>query len=224
MTVSSSTSIATRTYDSSRRRREAARRRRRMVDAAHRLFLEHGYGSTSIEDIAEAADVAVPTVYAAFGSKAGLLKQVVDISIVGDDEEVGVRQRPEFARIVSDAPIRQRLPWAAALAYDVHARSAPLVRLVASVAGADPAVAELHAGIERQRSEDNRAVVDSIPPAALRDDLTVDEAAALIELYAGPAAWSMLVTDGGWSRERYERWVIDVIGTTVLTPEKEEAP
>ena len=47
--------------------------RRRIADAARRLFFRDGYAATTIAGIATEADVAVQTVYAVYGSKAGIL-------------------------------------------------------------------------------------------------------------------------------------------------------
>ena len=47
--------------------------RRAILDAAHHLFLEKGYAATSIEAIAEHAQVARQTVYDAFGDRTSLL-------------------------------------------------------------------------------------------------------------------------------------------------------
>ncbi len=49
-----------------------------MIDAARDLFLEQGYARTTIADVARAADVAPQTVYWAFGSKAGLVREIRD--------------------------------------------------------------------------------------------------------------------------------------------------
>lgn len=46
--------------------------------------------------VAAEAGVARPTVFAAFGSKAALLRQVLDQALAGDDEPVPVAQRPWF--------------------------------------------------------------------------------------------------------------------------------
>src|SRR5215211_3563003 len=75
-------------------RRERSRvTRARVVDAAGRLFVEHGYVATTIEDVAERAGVAVQTVYYVFGTKPNLLSAVLDASIVGDVEPVPVVER-----------------------------------------------------------------------------------------------------------------------------------
>lgn len=49
-----------------------------------------------LADVARAAGVARPTVFAAFGSKAALLRQVLDEALAGDDEPVPVAHRPWF--------------------------------------------------------------------------------------------------------------------------------
>ena len=58
------------------RQRQAQATANMIVAAAKDLFLEQGYTSTTIEAIAERADVAVSTVYAVFGSKRGILRAI----------------------------------------------------------------------------------------------------------------------------------------------------
>ncbi len=55
---------------SGRQARRKAATRQRIVDAASQLFWTKGYGATSIHDIAEAADIAVGTLYLHFSGKA----------------------------------------------------------------------------------------------------------------------------------------------------------
>ena len=62
--------VKARGYDMSNRRRQAAETRRRIIDAAYGLFIQRGYGKSTLSDIAARAGVAVETVYAAFGNKA----------------------------------------------------------------------------------------------------------------------------------------------------------
>lgn len=47
-----------------RRERKKAQTRKALAEAASRLFLEKGYGSVSVKEIADAVDVSVPTVFA----------------------------------------------------------------------------------------------------------------------------------------------------------------
>src|SRR6476469_7933977 len=88
--------VKTRNYDTSRRTKRTMATRLRVIEAARDLFLERGYPVTSIEAIAAAADVAPATLYRLFPSKRDLLKAVVDVSAVGDDEPVALHERPEL--------------------------------------------------------------------------------------------------------------------------------
>src|SRR6185503_9112186 len=76
-------------------RTDAARRTRAAIlAAAEEAFVANGYGGTSLRAVAEAAGVSVPTVEQTFGTKANLLKTVVDVARAGDDEPVPVLDRP----------------------------------------------------------------------------------------------------------------------------------
>jgi TetR/AcrR family transcriptional regulator len=61
-----------------RQDRRKARTRSAILGAAERLFLEQGYQATTIEQIADSADVATRTVYGHFRDKAGLYTALVD--------------------------------------------------------------------------------------------------------------------------------------------------
>ena len=51
--------------------------RERILAAAHRVFLDAGYGAASMEAIARTAGVAKQTLYAHFGTKAGLFGAIM---------------------------------------------------------------------------------------------------------------------------------------------------
>jgi AcrR family transcriptional regulator len=58
--------------DKQKRAREHA-----IVKAADSLFQERGFSATNVEDIAERAEVGVATVYKYFGSKSGVLHEIM---------------------------------------------------------------------------------------------------------------------------------------------------
>lgn len=57
-------------------RSDGAEARTRLLDAAMRLFAEHGFAKTSTRDIAEAAQVNISSISYYFGDKAGLYRAV----------------------------------------------------------------------------------------------------------------------------------------------------
>ena len=79
---------------SPKRTEQAKATRRAILEAAQRLFLSNGYGTTSIRMIAEEAGVAVQTVYAVFGNKRQLVIELLENAVKGDDEPASVIERP----------------------------------------------------------------------------------------------------------------------------------
>ena len=73
-----------------------------VVDAARDLFLERGYGATTIEAISEHSDVPPATVYRLFASKRGILKALLDVSIVGDDDALPLADRPPVRSLLDE--------------------------------------------------------------------------------------------------------------------------
>jgi AcrR family transcriptional regulator len=63
---------------SPRVQRRKARTASAILDAAERLFLSRGYTTTTMEELAEEADVAVGSIYAHFGNKAGVYEALIE--------------------------------------------------------------------------------------------------------------------------------------------------
>ena len=61
-----------------RARMTGSERRQQLVEIAKSLFAERGYEGTSIEEVAQRANVSKPVVYEHFGGKEGLYAVVVD--------------------------------------------------------------------------------------------------------------------------------------------------
>ncbi len=75
----------------------------RILRAAHALFVRHGYQATTLTTVADAARVAHRTVYVRFGTKAALLKRVIDRAVAGDLAPIDVVSR-EWYRTATTAP------------------------------------------------------------------------------------------------------------------------
>ena len=73
--------MSPRPYDLGRRAGVIEQTRQRILAATRELLVRNGYRSTSLDEVARAADVARATVYYQFGSKTGLLE-----ALVGDVE------------------------------------------------------------------------------------------------------------------------------------------
>src|ERR1700749_3876792 len=75
----------------------------RILRAAHALFVRNGYHATTLTAVADAAGVAHRTVYVRFGTKAALLKRVIDMAVAGDLAPIEVVSR-EWYRTATTAP------------------------------------------------------------------------------------------------------------------------
>ena len=83
-----------RPYSSTRREAQARETRRSILEAAAELFVGSGYAATTIQAIADQGGVAVQTVYAVFGTKRELLRQLIESTITGDDDPDAITERP----------------------------------------------------------------------------------------------------------------------------------
>jgi AcrR family transcriptional regulator len=182
--------------------------RRAVVDAARSLFVERGYGGTTIEAISERADVPPATVYRLFASKLGILKALLDVSIAGDDAAVAVPDRPAVQAVFDATDPREQLSGFVGITRDINARSAPLYEILTSAARADPDAAALLADYSRQRHEGQRRIARSLARrGALRTNLKPREAEDIIHALMSPELYRLLVVERGWTTARYAEWL-----------------
>lgn len=205
----------TRPYRSPKRQEQARATRRAIVDAAHRLFVERGYASTTVESVAAEAGVAVQTVYATMGSKVAILKAAVDIAIAGDDEPVPLADREEAARIAAEPDQRERLRLVARQIVGIAVRVAPLVEAVRAAAGASTEAAGLWEEIESSRLAGMEQVARMIAGA---EGLAVplDEARDTLWALFSPAVAVMLLIDRGWTPAQLEAWLARTAGAVLI--------
>jgi AcrR family transcriptional regulator len=191
-----------------------------VIETARRLFLERGYGATTIEAISELADVPPATVYRLFSSKSGILKALVDVSIVGDEEAVPMADRPEIRTLLAEADPRSNLVGFARITAEVNSRVAPLYRVLVSAAGSDADAAALFEELTRQRQTGQRLIARSLARAgALRPEVRERDAADLIHALMSPELYQLLVVDRHWNSERYERWLANTLADQLLARE-----
>jgi AcrR family transcriptional regulator len=198
--------VKRRSYDSSRRRQQADETRSLIVRAARDLFLERGYGRTTLTDVAGAAGVSVETLYAAFGNKATILHKAWDITVGGDDEDIVFHERPEVMAIRNERDLATRLVLHAAFSTQTAQRIAPFQLMVQSAADADPAAAAMLEEMGRQRLAGMSVMAAE---AARTGQLSVpeDECRDILWSMTDGMLWHRLVNERGWTNERYAHWL-----------------
>ena len=203
-------------------RRDQARTRlarAAVVEAARALFLERGYGATTVDAISERADVPPATVYRLFASKHGILKALLDVSIVGDHDDVPMAQRPQVQALADHPDPRAQLAGFVAVTVRVNDRIAPLYRILVSAAGTDPEAAALLDELTGQRQRGQRMIAGALARSgALRPGLRERDAADVVHALMSPELYQLLVVDRGWTSDRYEQWLVRVVGDELLTP------
>jgi len=188
-----------------------------VIDAARTLFLERGYGATTIEAISASSDVPPATVYRLFSSKRGILKAILDVSIAGDDEPVAVSDRPQVQAAVADADPRGQVAGFVATAADINARSAPVYRILVGAASSDPDAAALLEELNQQRRSGQGQLARALARrGALRTDLRQRDAVDIIYTLMSPEVYRLLVVDRRWTPQRYQRWLTETLSASLL--------
>jgi AcrR family transcriptional regulator len=212
-----------RRYDNSRRQAQVRATRLRVIEAAGRLFTEHGYPAITIEAIAEAADTPLPTVYRLFGSKRALLAAVLDTAFGGDDEPIAFADRPAVraARAETD-PVKMVDAFARIVA-EFMERSSAILHALTTAAQVDSDAAGLLAEIRRQRHTGQSRIVTALKArGALDPGLDASEAADMVYALLSPDVHRILTVERGWPADRYERWMARSLAT--LLPAGQRPP
>jgi AcrR family transcriptional regulator len=195
---------AKRTYNSSRRKRQAEQTRADVLAAAADRFNETGWAGTTVADIAEAAGVAVETVYSGFGSKKALLRVAADASLVGDADPIPLIDRPEFAAM-GEGPVEDRVRAGLGFLADTHERTSGLWRAVEEAAQSDAEMRAWALEAEQRRRLDTRRALERIFERPI-DGPMFDT----IWIVYGHEAYRKLVVENGYSRLDYERCLAEV--------------
>jgi AcrR family transcriptional regulator len=217
-TTSADTPGSRRKYDNRRRRADAQARQRRIVDAATSLFVEHGFGATSIDQIATAADVSSPTIYATYGSKAGVLAAAIEVALAGDDDGIPVLNRAPTLTGTSGEHGAARFAAYAKFIRTLNERVAPLIRVMEQAASSDPALEELRSGLRVTLHADCSHWIDQLGAKALRPGLSATHAVDMTATIISPYVYSMLTVDGAMTPDDYEQWLAHALPHLLLKP------
>ncbi len=208
-----------------RRSEKAEATRQRIMAAAYDLFTAKGYAGTTIKAVADAAGVAVQTVYFVFHTKADLLDAVLSSSGAGTTPPGPVMDRPWAAEALAADDARRTVALAVEHGVDIYTRVAPLARVVRVAAMSDSDVDTVWTRISVKRKQGMRRLVRHIANlGALADDLTADRATDILHTINGHDTYIELVGQAGWTLVDYKRWVYDLLCAQLLTDTARRAP
>ncbi|MCU1451160.1 MAG: DNA-binding protein [Acidimicrobiales bacterium] len=207
-----------RAYDTTGRRQQAESTRLRIIRAAADLFVERGYGPTSVDAVAEAAGVSRATVFNAVGGKAALVRAAYNVAIVGDDDPVPLPDRP-WAR-----PVREATDGATMLTRYAHmvtvidGRVAGIWEVMRGAAGAHPEVREHWDEIREERAVGAANVIRMLQERGgrLPDGLSTKMAADVVLMLIDPGLYHLLVEERSWRPAAFERWLAQTLRSQLL--------
>lgn len=206
-----------RSYNSPQRDESARETRARIVTAAHSLFLQHGFASTSVRDIAAAAGVARPTVLTVFGTKARLLRSVVDVAMAGNDEPVPVPLQPWFQPVWQATDAGDCLDAYAHVVVLISRRSAGVIELVRRASDEGEEIRDQWAQLQANRRIGARSIAVRVRElGGLAPGLTLPRATDRIWVNNDPSLYTALVGDCGWSESAFEGWLSTQLRQGVL--------
>jgi AcrR family transcriptional regulator len=201
-----------RTYSTGLRQEQAQLTKRRILDAASRLFVERGYTSVTVEDIAREAGVAYQTVYAVFRTKLAVAQGIIWSSF----QTEGIDQLMAQARESGDLEVHIR--YGTQMARRLNERFATIVRFMRE--SGDPALLAEYQKIEGLRFEQIRDQLAPVLKTAgrLRRGISPADALSCIWAMTGTDLYNQLVSGRRWTPSRYEEWLKDALVDMLLEP------
>jgi AcrR family transcriptional regulator len=197
------------------RREQAAQTRGRILDAALRLILAGGYEATTMQRVAEAAGVAVQTVYFVFGTKARLLSEVENRVVLGDAPSEQWRERPWATQMQQESDPRKLLALFVEVDADIKSRLSPYVLALGSAMPSDPQSVAFR---DRGRDEFFGFVVGRLQAlGALRKGVTQSRAMDIIRVINTTEAYADLTLRRGWTPAEWKEWLTGLLGDQLLT-------
>ena len=200
-----------RPYRSALREEQAERTKLLIAQAARERFVEAGWAGTSVRSVAAAAGVSEATVYAVYGTKAGLAASLVDSADADADVDRVMRELSQ----ASGAP---RAQVAAFVGYDrrLFEQGGDALRVIVEGMRNEPALA---AAYEEGRGRGERArrdVFSTWPASARRKGVTLQRALDAYAMVVSIQVYDIAVLERGWETDHLERWWVESLAEQIL--------
>jgi AcrR family transcriptional regulator len=188
----------------------------RILAAARRLFLRDGYAATTLAAVADAARVGHRTVYVRFGTKAALLKRVVDVAVAGDTRPIDVVSRDWFQAALAAPTLAERVAAYASASAGLMARAGDLIAIAQQAEPVEPAIA----AAARAGREGTRDAVQLFC-TRLRDDGLLPAGSDLTWLAGTASLLSQAQTyllgrdTLGWTSDQYQQWLATTLSRLI---------
>lgn len=209
----SNTSRSTRRYDSEGRSKSAEATRRRILAAARSLFEKRGIDGATVASIARQARVAASTVYGLYGSKAGIVGELMKAVLFG----------PEFNAALAmlqggTDPVAQ-LERTADVATAIYESERAVLGIVRGASTFSAELRSVEAEFEGMRYTMQLARLQCLFAAGLaRKGLELEDARRILWMYTSRDVYRMMVVEAGWSSTKYRGWLAKSIVDALVEP------
>lgn len=188
-------------------RTDAARRTRlAVIHAAHDLFVEQGYGPTTVDAVAARAGVGRATVFTSVGGKPALMRAAHHAAMVGSDDprpphEAGLADR--WAGVSGARPLLEAY---IEVVTDVFEAVGPIHEAMVRAASESAEIRDQLAQLDRDR-HDAATRTARLLADELRPGLPVERAADLLWVHNDPLLWQSLHARRGWTKGEFAAWL-----------------
>ena len=191
----------TRRYRSALREQQAERTRVLIAEAARSRFLEAGWAGTSVRSVAAAAGVSEATVYAVYGSKAGL----------ADRWSTPPTRRPTSSGCSTSCSGRRVIPPAQLAAYvgfdrRLFEHGGDVLRVIMEGRRQEPDLAAAYTEGRSRGERGRRRLFASWPASAWRPGIGRAACPRRLRRAVLDRDYDIATREGGWSPARVERW------------------
>jgi len=207
-----------RKYNSTRRQAQAGETRRQILEAAYKLFIEHGYAGATIEAIAKEAGVALKTVYAVFKNKWKILVTLLNnSSSTSGEENIPMLERAGPQAVAQERDQRRQLQIFAQVIANNMVGAAYISEIMQVAAKTEADVDKMVQNLNKQRWQHMAVAVQQIASnGPLRERANEAYATDIVWTLTSPEVFLLLTRDRGWSKEKYAEWLADSLIRALL--------
>ncbi len=200
-----------RVYNSKTRDIQASQTRSSILKAAKKLFQNKGFDRVTIGMLAKEAGVSMPTIYAVFKSKRGVLQSLIDEALPAE----------QFTELVDgsmqEKSPQKRLSITAKLSRQIYDAERGLTDILRGASVVAPEFKELEQEREQRRYERQGEYVKKLmQDKALAKGLTLQKARDILWSLTARDIYRMLVIERAWTSDEYEKWLGKVLVESLL--------
>ena len=204
---------ASRSYVSEIRTRAASATKARVLRAAQTLFADRGIDRVTMAQIAKRAKVSLSTVFALYKSKEGILRELMRSALFGQ------RFQAAIGRMHGTTDPVKLIALTANVARAIYEAESADLGLVRGVSAFSPALRKLEREFEDLRFQmQKERVVRLFAQSKQRKGLTLDEARRIMWMYTSRDVYRLLVQEGGWAPDRYQKWLSLTLVNELVRP------